>query len=297
MSGSVGDSTSLYGVPLDRALAQRERHADDFDIDFGEERVFPGLVEFLLDEVTPEASVLEVGAASGLLTRPLLERAGRVTALEPSAGLLRRLLSSSVADSPKLLIRQGMVEDLSPDKTFDVAVVTFTPRRGVGLSRLLVELGLRVKDKIVLLLDDDNSMDWAYLARAAAVQGFDVSLRILSSSVGQLENRRRAVLLVVNVSGWEPADRLLDSWALDASEVRVPYPTPRGEATRLVRYFLAGGDRAMRVSIDQRGEERLYGNLRTAVHRLARENVTVRRSTDGIQIVRLPKGTEGDTVE
>ena len=43
------------GVPLESALARRERLADKYDIDFGQERVFPELVEALLDEV-PEGA-------------------------------------------------------------------------------------------------------------------------------------------------------------------------------------------------------------------------------------------------
>ena len=66
-------------------------------------------------------------------------------------------------------------------------------------------------------------------------------------------------------------------------------PAPRGAATRLVRYFLAGGDRALLVRTEREGLDRLYGNLRTAVHRLGQNEVTVRRLDDGVQIVRLPK--------
>ncbi|MDZ4064375.1 MAG: class I SAM-dependent methyltransferase, partial [Coriobacteriia bacterium] len=166
------DAPYAYGVPLDGALARRELLANKYDIDFGSERVFPRLVSALLDEVPEGSAVLEVGAATGLLTRPLLQRAGRVTALEPSSGMLRRLLESDVAESPTLLIKQGMVEDLLHDERYDIAVVTFTPRRGMGLSRLLAELAVRVTDKVVMLLDDDGTMDWAYLARGAAIQGF-----------------------------------------------------------------------------------------------------------------------------
>ena len=50
---------------------------------------------------------------------------------------------------------------------FDVAVVTFTPRRGLGLLHLLTSLAAHVRDRVVMLLDDDGSLDWAYLARAA----------------------------------------------------------------------------------------------------------------------------------
>lgn len=287
-----------YGVPLDIALARRERLADNYDIEFGQERIFPELLEALLAEVPEGVDILEVGAATGLLTRPLLQRAGRLTALEPSEGLLRLLLASDVAKSPKLTTRQGMVEDISPAEAYDVAVVTFTPRRGLGLSRLLTELSHRVRDRVVMLLDEDGALDWAYLARAAALQGLDVSLRIVcGGESGTAAAPRRAVVMVVRVERSCPVTgprQTVESpdWADDARQIEVPFPPPRGAPTRLVRYVLAGGDRAIRVDTDQRGIERLYGNLRTAVHRIARDRLTVRRDGDSIQIVRLPRSGE-----
>ena len=55
---------------------------------------------------------------------------------------------------------------------------------------------------------------------------------------------------------------------------------------------MTAGERALLIQTDDAGAERLYGNLRTAVHRLGRDEVTVRRVEDGIQIVRLPKAIE-----
>jgi hypothetical protein len=285
-----------YGVPIESSLARRERLADRYDIDFGQERVFPELQEAMLAEVPEGSSVLEVGAATGLLTRPLLTKAGSLTALEPSEGMLRRLLASDVSSSPTLHIKQGMVEDLLHDETYDLAVVTFTPRRGIGLVRLLVELAIRVYDKVVMLLDDDGSMDWAYVARSAAMQGMDVDLKlVVDHECGKPpDQRKRAAIVVAHVAHWEPALSPIEDWGSDAREISVPYPAPRGAATRLVRYFLSAGDRAVLVMTDPRGVERLYGNLRTAVHRLGRDEVTVRRSGDEIQIVRLPKSVSED---
>ena len=285
-----------HGVPLDTALARRERLADKYDIEFGQDRVFPELIEALLDEVPQGANVIEVGAATGILTRPLLEKAGHVTALEPSDGLLRILLSSRVSSSPHLSIKQGMVEDLLHDEHYEVAVVTFTPRRGIGLMRLLTELVLRVDDRVVMLLDEDASMDWAYLARGAAAQGFGVSLKIVTAAGDQPDERRRAVVLVAECGLWTPSLGPIVDWGLDARELTVPYPAPRGSATRLVRYFLAGGDRAVLVMTDPEGLDRLYGNLRTAVHRLGRDELTVRRQSDSIQLVRLPRGSESESL-
>ncbi|MFA5843955.1 MAG: class I SAM-dependent methyltransferase [Coriobacteriia bacterium] len=281
-------STYLLGVPFESTIARRERLADNYDIDFGQERIFPELLAAVLEEVPEGADVLEVGAATGLATRPLLGRAGTVTAMEPSAGMLRRLLASDVADSPKLRTIKGLVEELPALPSFDAAVVTFTPRRGVALARLLTELGKRVRDRVVMMLDEDRSLDWAYLARGAAAQGFDVTLRIVSTA----DSRRHAVLLIARLHGAvvpEQGAEPEDEWAVDAREIAVPFPAPRGAATRLIRYFLAGGDRAVLVRTDPEGVDRLYGNLRTAVHRLGRSELTVRRDGDAVQVVRLPR--------
>ncbi len=286
-----------YGVPLDTALARRERLADKYDIDFGQDRVFPELIEALLEEVPEGANVLEVGAATGLLTRPLLEKAGHVTALEPSRGLLRLLLTSEVAESTHLTIKQGMVEDLLHDEHYEVAVVTFTPRRGFGLMRLLTELAMRVTCHVVMLLDEDPAMDWAYLARGAAAQGMDISLRIVQALSDEPDVRRRSVILVAHCGMWNPMLAPVMDWGLDARRIKVPYPVPRGTATRLVRHFLGGGDRAILVVTDPEGLDRLYGSLRTAVHRLGKDKMTVRRQADSIQLVRLPRDSGKDAHE
>lgn len=281
-----------FGVPIEPALARRDRLANRYDYIFGQERVFPELVTALLEAVPEGTNLLEVGAASGLLTRPLLTRAGTLTALEPSAGMLMRLLESDVANDARLATMQGMVEDLTDRAVFDDAVVTFTPRRGLGLLTLLTTLASHVRDRIVMLLDDDGSMDWAYVARAAAIQGFDVSVNIVTNDACGEHEQKRAILLTAGVGSWCAQDAPEEMWELEARVVDVPYPAPRGAATRLMRYFLNGGDRAIVVKTDLQGVDRLYGNLRTAAHRLGRDEVTVRRVDDGIQLVRLPKQVE-----
>ncbi len=286
MPRSRGDEMDSFGVPLESVLARRERLADNYDIEFGQERVFPALVEAVLDEVPPGSNVLEVGAATGLMTRPLLQRAGMLTALEPSLGMLHRLVSSEVAASPQLRTLQGMVEDLSPGVAYDIAVVTFTPRRGRGLLKLLLELAVRVRESVVMMLDE-RPFDWAYLARSAASYGFNLRLRLVQGPEG-----KRAVVLTAGVEDWEPVAAIGDDWVSDAREVLVPYPAPRGAATRLIRFMQAGGDRALLVQTQPEGVDRLYGNLRTAVHRLGRHELAVRRDGDAVTIVRLPKHVE-----
>ena len=287
-----------YGVPLDNELARRDRLADSYDLDYGQERIFPRLLLELFDEVPEGVDLLEVGAATGLLTRRLLERAGRVTALDPSEGMLQRLIERAEVDPERLVIRRGMVEDLPRRKHYDMAVVTFTPRRGRGLVQLLYEVGLRVREKVVMLLEDDGAMDWAYLARSAAIQGFDVRLSLVTDKSERPQDRRRAVLLVADVRRWRPAEETVPDWGTDVVDMTVPYPAPRGTATDFVRYMIAGGDRAFRIMTEPAGIERLYGNLRTAVHRLGRDELTLRRVGDEIHVVRVPGGvSDANSVE
>jgi len=280
-----------FGVPIESALAKRERFANQYDYDYGQERIFLQLVPALLEELPDNSELLEVGAATGLMTGPLLSKAKTLTALEPSPGLLRRLVSSDVASDPRLGTVLGMAEDLSTDAVFDIAVVTFTPRRGIGLLHLLTTLARHVRDRVVMMLDDDGSLDWAYLARAAALQGFDVCMHLVVEA-GVTEDPRRAVIMVARVAGFDDQVAPEDIWEFESRTLDVPYPAPRGAATRVVRYFMTAGERVLLVRTPDQGMERLYGNLRTAVHRLGRDEVTVRRIDEGIQIVRLPKPTE-----
>lgn len=287
-ASSVEEQLYRFGLPYETAIDQRERFAETHaDQEFGEEKVFPQLIDALLEEVPPDVPVLEVGAGTGVLTRELIARAGSVTAVEPSRGLIERLASSTWASSsPTLRAVMGLIEDLPGDVAWDTAVVTFTPRRGVALVHLLRELAIRVARRIVFMMDDDT-LDWAYLARSASSYGFDVSMRMVASDDG-----RRAVLVSVEISTWEPRLTSQVEWGADAKVIEVPHPAPRGTATRLVRYFLAGGDIALTLRTKPEGLDRLYGNVRTAVHRLARDSVTVRKQEDAIQLVRLPPADE-----
>ena len=267
-------------------MASRDRLAARSGGEFGADLMFPELIAALLEELPHGHSVLEVGAANGIVTRDLVPYAGMVTALEISEGMLKLLLSN-VGDAENLRVMQGVVEDLPRELAFDDAVVTFTFRRGHALAMLMAELAMRVAERIVVVFPDDRTMDWAYLARTCSAQGFDVRLRMVR---GQANHR--GVLMVADVEDWMPIPEE-DDWAVDSREIDVPYPPPRGTASRLVRYFLTVGDRAMLVSTDERGIERLYGNLRTAAHRLGHGAITVRMQDEGIQVMRLPRAPEG----
>lgn len=283
----IAPPDTQFGAPVEKVLARRDRMAARLKGDLGADRVFPQLVDALMLEIPTGGSLLEVGAGTGLLTPLLLERADLLTALEPSAAMLEILQAKTFSKDKRFTAIQGLVDDLDEREFFDNAVITFTPRRGVGLLALLTRTAGHVRHSVIVMLSE-TTMDWAYLARSAAIHGFDVRIHIVTGD-GVGDEQKRAVLMVANVTNWTKECETGDVWEIEARVVEVPYPAPRGVATRLIRYFLAGGDRALVVRTSPKGTTRLYGNLRTAAHRLGREEITVRRTDDGVQLVRLPK--------
>ncbi len=279
-------------VPGESALDRCERLADRYDYDFGRNRMFPQLVAAVLAEIPDEARLLELGAATGPLTGPLLAKAKKLTALEPVSGILRHVLPGDVADNPRFGTMSGVAEDLDPGAVFDVAVVAFCARHGVGLLRLLVLLAAHVRHRVVMLLDNDGSLDCAHLARAASLQGFDVRVHLVGETIPHVDDPRRAAVFIADVEQYSHELEPEAIWEFQTRMLDVPYPAPRGAATELVRDFLDAGERSLLISTDARGMDRLYGNLRTAIHRLGREEVTARRTEEGIQIVRLPNATD-----
>jgi 16S rRNA (adenine1518-N6/adenine1519-N6)-dimethyltransferase len=83
------------------------------------ERVIDSIIRLL--DLSPADEVVEIGPGLGFLTRRLLERAGRVWAVEVDAALVERLGTSVFAADPKLrLIHGDILEvplgDMLPDK-------------------------------------------------------------------------------------------------------------------------------------------------------------------------------------
>jgi len=301
-----------FGATLDSLMLRRDRAASHEGANFGVRHVFKELAERILAEVKPGQRVLEVDAATGILTRLLLARGAHVTALEPSTLFAEQFLRA--IDDERLDVVEGFTEDLPPQEApFDLAIVSFPARRGIGLLALLGELCGLVSKSILIVMPDDGSLDWAYLTRGAALEGFEVITRFITErgeagdplsrtrsnkgkSVGgcpylpqDIDMVRRAVLLHVEQHGELRPIHAEEAWALAARTIHVPYPVPRGAATRLVRYFIAGGDRAVLITTNSAGLPRLYGNLRTAAHRIARDEVTVRRADEGIQLMLIPR--------
>lgn len=281
-----------FGATLESLLARRERAAVHEGSSFGKEVLSRELVAGLLRHIAPDSSVLEVDAGPGHLTRVLLTRGARVTALEPSPLFVRDLnqIKSEAEQGDSLDVVEGFTEQVSSEGLYQSALVSFPARRGVGLLAQVNELAPLVEDRILVVLPDDGSLDWAYLSRACALEGFEVHTEFhVDTRHDKVADMKRAVLIVIEKTTSYRDMRLDGVWELEARTIHVPYPVPRGAATRLVRYFRAGGDRAVFITTEPVGINRLYGNLRTAAHRIARDEVTVRRVDDGVQLMLIPK--------
>ena len=296
-----------FGATLESLLDRRERLAHSRGAGYGSDFVGRQLVESVLSHVRPGMRVLEVDPASGLFTRLLVARGAEVVALEPSPTFAAQLRTH---ESERLMVVEGFTEDIEPelakrgmplpsdrsgllDNRFDLAIVTFPARRGMGLLALINELALLVSGYILVVLPDEGSLDWAYLLRASAIEGAESTVRFVSEGTpvdgDTLTGTKRSVVLRVDHLSAIVPMRLEEAWNLEARAIEVPYPVPRGAATRLVRYFMAGGDRSVIIKTEPQGLIRLHGNLRTAAHRIARDEVTVRRTDDGIQLMLIPR--------
>ncbi|MCL2403219.1 MAG: hypothetical protein FWC86_03165 [Coriobacteriia bacterium] len=305
-----------YGTSLESLLERRERVAKSEGANYGAGKMFSELTERVLRALPAEGgSILEVDAGAGLLTRMLLAAGHEVTALEP-APLLCKLLEE--IDNDGLEVCPGFVGNLSTNSEnnapgeqdaaflFDSAIVSFPARRGRGILALIVELLPLVKDQIMLILPDDGSVDWTSTLRTISLKGyrataeFVVDLEALESAqrtrkleLGQMDVRqiKRAMLMTVHAKpqierALSPS-QVISAWGASIRCIEVPYPVPRGAATRLVRYFTAGGDRSILIKTEAAGMHHLYGNLRTAAHRLARDQIAVRRVDEGIQLMQI----------
>jgi hypothetical protein len=293
-----------FGATLASLLDRRDRQEAAEGANFGTDRLFKGLAETILKELPPASSVREVDPAAGLFTRVLLTESdlSSVTALEPAFAFLPYLHD---IDDERLTVVKGFTEDLPSSLRFDTALISFTSRRGRGLLALINELLPRVRGTIFLLLPDDGSLDWAYVLRAAAFEGLNIDARFLvdrpvlqklstdgAQDGSELLQVKRAVVLRIRAGASSDPSALVGVhpaiWDLTTRTIEVPCPVPRGAATRLVRYFMSGSDRAVLIKTDPDGIARLYGNLRTAAHRLARDEVTVRRTKEGVQLLLIP---------
>ena len=302
-----------YGTSLESLLERRERVAKSEGENYGASRMFSKLAEAILKTLPPSGSsgssggrILEVDAGAGLFSKLLLDQGYHVTAVEPVPMLYRRL---EEIGNDRLEAHLGFIEDLLAKKAFgnqvefDAAVVTFPARRGRGILALTCELLSLTSNKIILVLPDDGSVDWSSTMRTIALKGFKVTTEFIVDTVAieraqesgagnfDLGSIKRAMLMIVDATPLikQPlcSSQVITAWGATIRVIEVPYPAPRGAATRLIRYFKAGGDRSILIKTEAEGMHHLYGNLRTAAHRIAREQITVRRVDNGIQLMQI----------
>jgi len=293
-----------YGTSLESLLERRERVAKSEGENYGANRMFSKLAETILKTLPQSGRILEVDAGAGLFSKVLLDQGYQVTAVEPVPMLHRRLEELS---SDRFEAHRGFVEDLfekgvfDDQAEFDAAIVTFPARRGRGILALTCELLSLTNNKIILVLPDDGSVDWSSTMRTIALKGFKVTTEFIVDTVAiekaqesgtfDLGSIKRAMLMTVDATPLikRPLcpSQVITAWGATIRVIEVPYPAPRGAATRLIRYFKAGGDRSILIKTESEGMHHLYGNLRTAAHRIAREQITVRRVDNGIQLMQI----------
>jgi len=296
-----------YGTTLESLLERRDRVARSEGIKYGSGKVSARLAECVLSRLHPGCKVLEIDAGAGLFTRLFLKRGCLVTAFEP-APFLYDILSQ--IDDERLTVHRGFIEDVYPledslentigEAPYDRAVVTFPARRGRGIFALICALLPLVKEEVLVILPDDGSVDLSSVLRTISLRGYQVNtefiadLSALRAAAGQLDlsKIKRALLLSIKA---EPLvekplcpSLVLGAWGATVRVIEVPYPVPRGATTRLIRYFRAGADRSILIKTDKEGMHHLYGNMRTAANRIARDQVSVRRVDNGILLMQVP---------
>lgn len=279
-----------FGATLESLIERRERAAAQGGASFGTNVSILELVQGVARQIEVGDRVLEIDAGPGHFTKVLSKRDIELTVLEPITPFVHELEQISCEAENPFEVYKGFTEDLPEDSQFDIALVSFPARRGTGLLALINEIAPIISEKIIVILPDEGSLDWAYLTRACAIEGFKVHAEFyVEAEKKEVKSLKRAVLVIIEKVHSFSDMRLDEAWDLAARTITVPYPVPRGAATRLVRYFIAGGDRAVVIKTEAIGLNRLYGNLRTAAHRIARDEVTVRRINDGIQLMLIPK--------
>jgi SAM-dependent methyltransferase len=88
--------------------------------------------------------VLEIGAGSGQATLPLLDRGAQITAVEPGAGLARRLRERTQDRDVEIVVAR-FEDAVIPDDAFDVAV-SATAFHWVDTAAGLAKCGAALKD-------------------------------------------------------------------------------------------------------------------------------------------------------
>jgi SAM-dependent methyltransferase len=230
-----------------------DRVVDDYDA--GRRDVPLRLVEEIVEKtgLTPRANVLEIGAATGQLTRPLLAAGLRVVALEPGDQLRERLVRRAGADSGLRAIGD-FFEDFETAERF-AAVCSANAFHWVDPAvsyRHAAEL-LDPAGHLVLL--------WAYPILAAPLQR-ELNERVLSDNFGHTAwnpDTFQDYLAEITAAGRE---ELLGSgffdppthwWTTDAATIDVD---------SYLAFLLSFGDNANRSAVER---TRLGGLVRSVL--------------------------------
>ncbi len=187
-------------------------------------------------EIASNARVLDVAAGSGLVSRALASRAGRVTALDLTPEMFR----DTARDRPDLLFQQGAAERLPyRNGVFDLVATRFTVHHFVDPSAVISETHRVCRKGGALLLIDLTSPDDE--ATAERYNG----LERLRDSTHTEALTARGLARLVSAAGFVVLRQLsrnvevdLEEW-LDFSQTD---PAARHEITSAVERELAGGE-------------------------------------------------------
>jgi amino acid adenylation domain-containing protein len=246
----------------DRAAGFNLRQPDEYtSSDVG---AYADHVAGLVDRVAgPQATVLEVGAGSGLVAVRLAAGGHRVTTVDPSPGLVRLLAGTRDAARLDIDVRSGFAHQAEVAAGVDVvllaSVVQFFPSvayldralsaavgaTGPGGSILLCDMvDPAVEDDAGLAIDPDRLT--ALLASRADV----TDVRVLRRDTAGLADRlSRRYDVVMTVTAEAPAPGLVELTAADVVR-RVPLVAHRAQPDGLAYVIFTSGSTGMPKGVE-----------------------------------------------
>lgn len=113
--------------------------------------------EFVMSQINPNDTVIDVGCAEGNLTRLIAKKAGRVVAIDIDKGYLDRI-DKNEKGLEKAVFINGDIIDLKFSETFDAAVLIHTIEHMDNAGAILRKIS-EIARKIVVETPDQES-DW-----------------------------------------------------------------------------------------------------------------------------------------
>ena len=215
------------------------------DYEMGRRDIPRRLVEEIVDAtgLASGSTVLEIGAATGQLTRPLLATGLRVVALEPG-DQLRGRLAVRLGDNPSLSVRGGFFEEFSSAEPF-AAIWSANAFHWVDPAvsyRHAAEL-LQPRGHLVLL--------WTYPILAAPLQR-ELNARVLSDDFDHTAwdpDNLQPYLGKITAEGRE---ELVGSGLFEPPSYWWTTDTVTVDVDAYVAFLLSFGDNATRTEPDRR---------------------------------------------